>query len=169
MNLKESRKVPEKGNHLGWLLGPRIEPEHVLDARGARRWFLLIPALIQLLVALMLIYASFENSTTRRIDYSLALILIMGGIGLLSRRRRLFWVGLLCATFGFLLPIIIQAVATPVDKDYFDLPGIGLYDAEGVGTLMFFRLMEFPFWLFYGGTIAVLWVRRHRMTTISQQ
>jgi len=59
--------------------------------------------------------------------------------------------------------VLLNAVATPIDKDFSNLPGLGLYDAEGIGFLMLLRVIfETPFWLLYGLIIGVRWVRRTR-------
>jgi hypothetical protein len=157
------------------VFGPRMDPSHPLEARGARRVLLLIPALFQFLVAWTFMELSLESHLARLVAYSVALLIITGGVGLLSRRRRLFWLGLLGAMLGFLLPLIMGALSTPVDKDHSYLPGIGTYDAEGVGIILALRLIfEIPFWLLYGAVVLIfwartLWVRRQRMTTANPQ
>ncbi len=75
-----------------------------------------------------------------------------GGIvaGVFGRSRRVLHVGILCAVLGFVLPIAINAAAAPVDKDTSTIPGLGDFDAEGLGLLTLIRgLVELPFWTLY--------------------
>lgn len=143
--------------------GPRIDRDHSLDAGGARRLLLVIPALVQLGVGGLLILEARKSLGAPAINYTLAFLHLVGAVGILSRRTRLFYLGLASSALGLALPALINALATPVDKDYSILPGVGLYDAEGTGFLMLLRVIfETPFWLLYGVTVAVRWARRGR-------
>jgi len=71
--------------------GPRIDRDHPLDAGGKRRLLLIIPALVQLSVGGLLILTARENLGAPVIYYTPALFHLVGAVGILSRRARLFF------------------------------------------------------------------------------
>lgn len=124
------------------------------------RAVLLGPAFIQLIVARSLYTDLWGGSSSPAILVPLTVLHVAGpaGIlgGVLGRSRHSLFLGLACTALGFALPIVMNAVAAPVDKDTALIPGLGRYDAEGLGAVMFLRLLiEAPFWLVYAAMAAL--------------
>lgn len=120
---------------------------------------LLGPALTQLAVAYLLSQDLRSGVNGAAVPVPVILLALggAGGIvaGALGRSWTVFRVGILCALLGFALPAAIHP-ATPVDQHTSRIPGLGDFDAEGLGTLMFYRMLaELPFWGLYA-VIAVV-------------
>ncbi len=123
------------------------------------RAVLLGPAIIQLVVAYSLYRELREGVAAPAILVPVALLHVAGAAGILGgvlgRSRTGFFLGLACVILGFALPIAMNAVAAPVDKDTSSIQGLGTFDAEVLGTLMFLgMLFEAPFWLLYAAIAA---------------
>lgn len=118
------------------------------------RVLLLGPALMQLVVAYVLSRELRGGANPPAVLVPLILLALGGAggivVGVFGRSRRVLQIGILCAALGFVLPIAINAAAAPVDKHTSTILALGDFDAEGLGTLMLFRmLVELPFWGLY--------------------
>lgn len=125
------------------------------EGRWTPRVLLIGPALMQLVVAYVLSQDLQQHLRAAPLLAPLILLALggAGGIaaGVFGWSRRLFHLGILCALLGFAVPAAIHAFSAPVDQNTSAVPGLGDYDAEGLGTLMFYRmLVELPFWGLYG-------------------
>lgn len=138
---------------------------------GASLWtprvLLLGPALVQLVAAYLLSHELLGGVNAAPVLVPLILLALggAGGLvaGILSRSGRAFSLGILCSLLGFGLQAVVQGTSTPVDKDTSVVPGLGTFDAEGLGTLTLIRvLLELPFWILYGliAMVAYLGSRR---------
>lgn len=128
------------------------------------RILLLGPALMQIVVAYVLSQDLRGGVNAPAVLVPLILLALggAGGIvaGIFGRSRQVWHLGILCALLGFVLPVAIHAAATPVDKSTSAIPGLGDFDAEGLGTLMFYRmLVELPFWGIYAVIVIVGYLR----------
>lgn len=133
------------------------------------RWrsLLLGPVIVQLTVAFSLYRDLRAGTGGPAILAPLAFLHLAGAIGILagvlSRLRSVFFLGLACTALGVAVPITMSLVAVPITKDTSSIPGLGSFDAEGLGTLMFLRLLfELPFWVLYGAIVAYGYVRARR-------
>ncbi len=133
------------------------------------RWrpLLLGPAIVQLAVAYGLYRDLRDGVGAPAILAPLAFLHLAGTVGILggvlTRLRSVFFLGLVCTALGAALPIAMSAVAVPINKDTSSIPGLGSFDAEGLGTLMFLRMLfELPFWVLYAAIAAFGYVRARR-------
>jgi len=140
------------------------------------RLLLLGPALMQLVVAYVLSQELRSRASEAGVLVPVILLALggAGGIvaGIFGRSRRVLHLGVLCAVLGFVLPIAINAAAAPVDKDTSTIPGLGDFDAEGLGLLTLVRvLVELPFWMLYALIVIVgyLGSRRLEKGTVARQ
>jgi hypothetical protein len=128
------------------------------------RAVLLGPAIIQLLVAYSLYRELRAGLAGPVILVPLALLHVAGGVGILGgvfgRSRGIFLLGLASTMLGVVFPIVMNAVAVPIDNDASSIPWLGVFDTESLGTLMFLRLLfEAPFWLLYVAIATVGYIR----------
>lgn len=140
------------------------------------RALLLGPAVMQVVVAYLL-FQELRGRPSEAGVLAPVILLALGGAGglgagLLSRSRRVFRLGILCSLLGFALTVVIQTAATPVDKDTSVVLGLGTFDAAGLGTLMFTRvLLELPFWVLCAllAIVGYLGSRRPETGTVARQ
>ncbi len=137
---------------------------------------LLGPALMQIVVAYLLSQELRDRASEARVLVPVILLALGGAGGLVagifSRSRRLFRLGLLCSLLGFAFQATINAASTPVDKGTSTIPGLGDFDAEGLGLLTLMRmLVELPFWMLYAliAIIGYLGSRRLEKGTVARQ
>ncbi len=125
---------------------------------GGSRWtpraLLLGPALMQIVVAYLLSQELRGRASEAGVVVPVILLALGGAGGIVAgtfgRSRGLFHLGLLCSLLGFVFPATINAASTPVDKHISTIPGLGDFDAEGLGLLTLIRvLVELPFWTLY--------------------
>jgi hypothetical protein len=140
------------------------------------RVLLLGPAALQVLVAYLLFQEMRGRPSEVGVLAPVILVALGGagglGAGMLSRSGRVFRLGILCSLLGFALTVLIQATSTPVDKDTSAGLGFGTFDAAGLGTLMFIRvLVELPFWVLYAliAIVGYLGSRRPGKGTVARQ
>jgi hypothetical protein len=143
---------------------------------GGSRWtprvLLLVPALMQLAVAYLL-SQDLRGGVNGAPVLVPVILLALGGAGgivagAFGRSQTAFHFGILCALLGFALPAAIHAAATPVDQHTSTIHGLGDFDAEGLGALMFYRmLVELPFWGLYAVIAVVGYVGSRRIENVT--
>ena len=131
------------------------------------RVLLLVPALMQLVVAYLLSQQLLDRVNAAAVLVPVILLALGGAgglvVGILRNSGRAFHLGVLCSLLGFAVPAVIQGASTPIDKDTSVVPGLGTFDAEGLGTLMLIRvLLELPFWALYGLFAIVVYLGSRR-------
>ena len=97
------------------------------------------------------------------IEQLLGLLVLTGAIGILLSRGIFLRVALAVAALGWALPLLILTFAPQVDHHTAAIPGIGLFDSEGVGLLWLVRWLELPLWGIYAVLVAAR-LRRRRQT-----